>query len=156
AAAEIRLSLLSGAPLAESRELICRRACELLAGQAAVLVSRTGPGLVIVAAAGQADPAHLIGLGIPPAPRLAGRRLDAGAPVRLRQLRGEVDTSRLGAIPLGPAVGAPARSERGVSGALSVIREPGRAEFTDQEVVLAQGMADQAALAAEMAKARED
>jgi signal transduction histidine kinase len=156
ATAEIRLSLLSGAPLAESRKLICRRACELLDGRAGVLLVLARGGLVIAAAAGQVDAGRVIGMEVALDSSFSGRIVGAGAASRLRRLAGEVDTSRFGDIPLGPAVGSPARAERGVTGALVVVRGLGAAEFTEADVSIAQGLADQAALATEMARARED
>jgi PAS domain S-box-containing protein len=155
ATAEIRLSLLSGAPLAESRQLVCRRACELLQADAAVLVSGTESRLEIVAVAGRVDEPRLIGMELVTDASLAGRVVSAGGAVRLPRLQGEIDTSRYGEIPEGPAVGAPARNERGIVGAFVVVRELGAPEFTDQEVAVVQGFADQAALASEMARARE-
>lgn len=156
AAAEIRLGLLAGALLHETRDLICRRASELLGADAAVVVSGVPGRLEIVAVSGRADPQHLVGLELAMDASLSGRVVAAGGPLRLAQLQDEVDTSRYGAIPVGPALGAPARAERGMVGALVVTREVGRPEFTEQDAVVAQGLADHAALATEMARVRED
>ncbi len=156
ATAEIRLSLLSGAPLFESRALICRRACELLNADAAVLVSAESGGLVeVVAAAGRVDVDRLVGMALPET-SLAARVIAAGGPVSLPRLTGEIDTTPYGDVPQGPAVGAPARSERGVIGVLSVTRVLGGVAFTDEDAVATQGLADQAALATELSRARED
>ena len=145
AAAEIRLSLLSGMPLEVALELVCRRACDLLGCQAAMIVQ---PGGEVAASAGAAE--------------ILAERLGTAHIIAETQRSG-VPMIDLQSGPEGdrPLLAAPMLSDRGVAGVLVVVGT--RSGATGDEVVLGDGdlgrvesLAGQAALAVELGLARQD
>jgi PAS domain S-box-containing protein len=154
ATSEIRLSLLSGTDLHESLAMICRWASDLLdADTAAVVISEDGH---LRLAAGSGGSSHLAGLSLSPERSLAGRVVASGRIERVAGLGSDVTIELPGqyAGPVGPAIGVPIVSDRGGSGALVVVRSEGRPEFGPDGDLLAEGLADHAALALELDRAR--
>lgn len=149
ATAEIRLALLSGAPVDGALTLICEHACELLDGHgASVVISESvgdPAGLTVTATAGEGVPTTGHGLAEPFAARVVAR----GESVRTTEVDGDRSTGS------GPALGVPIAGGA-ASGALIVVRRSGAPLFSDDDVALAEALAGQAALALELSRARED
>lgn len=155
ATSEIRLSLLSGTDLHESLAMMCRWASDLLdADTAAVVISEDGQ---LRLAAGSGASSHLAGLSLSPERSLAGRVVASGMIERVAGLGSEltIELPRQYAGPTGPAIGVPIVSDRGGSGALVVVRSEGSPEFGPDADLVAEGLADQAALALELDRARD-
>ncbi|GAA4733874.1 two-component system sensor histidine kinase [Modestobacter marinus] len=109
---------------------------------------------VLVAAEGVAP----VGRSVPREGTLLGRVLDAAEPISVAD--GVLDDED-GAMPWSePEVGAllavPLRGSGAVLGVLCAARLPGRPTFTDTDVEMAAGFANQAALAIELAEARAE
>jgi PAS domain S-box-containing protein len=144
ASAEIRLALLSGAPVDNALALICDHARDLLDGGGAnVIISRVDQ-LVVAAASGEAQ-----GVGsVVPTQSVGGRVVTDGTSTREQNVAEDPGS--------GPVLGAPVRSTQSVSGSLIVMRRGGADEFTAEDIVVAEGLAGQAALALELGQARDD
>ena len=156
ATADIRLSLLAGEPVGDVLVLICERARELLAADAAAIVVCEEERLHVEAAAGKA--AHVVGRSLSMDGSLAGRVVSTGRTQLVACLDDEPDIDRTvtAVIPAGPALGVAVPAEHGVQGALVVTRSRDGDLFTEDDVSFAAGMADQAGLASELARARRD
>jgi PAS domain S-box-containing protein len=148
ATAEIRLSMLSDAPLDTTFELICRRACELLDADA-VLMAVGEPGRSRVAA-GAGDAVGLTGLDLDLTPAPVAEALAPGAS---RPSTAEAGWASFAA---GPVVAAPVRSSEGPRRALVVVGSSARGPFSSDEMTLIVDLASAAALGGELARARED
>jgi PAS domain S-box-containing protein len=149
ATAEIRLSMLSDAPLDATLELICRRACDLLDADAVLTVVGEPGGLRVAAGAGGA--VGLTGLHLDPEPAAVAAALAAGSSQ-------PVVAAGAGwpGVADGPTVAAPIRSSNGPRRALVVVGSSGRRPFTGDEMAMIDDLASAAALGGELARARED
>jgi PAS domain S-box-containing protein len=155
ATSEIRLALLSDIELQESLALICRWASDLLeADTAAIVVSDAGHFHL---AAGSGPASQLAGLSLSADRSLAGRVAAAGQVEYVASVADDpiIEVPAQYAGPTGPAVGVPIMSEHGGRGALVLIRPQGGAEFGPDAVSVAEGLADQAALALELDRSRD-
>ncbi len=145
ASAEIRLALLSGAPVDGALTMICEHACDLLEGYGATILIGDPDGLSVTATAGEGAPTTGQQLAEP----FAAEVLAQGESCRFR----EADTG--GPAESGPALGVPI-SSGSVPGVLIVVRQPGAVGFSDDDVAVAETLAGQAALGLELSRARED
>jgi len=154
ATSEIRLALLSGTDLQESLGMICRWASDILDADTAGIVISDDDHLRLAAGSGASS--QLAGLSLSPERSLAGRVMARGEIERVAGL-GRDATIELPvqyAGPTGPAIGVPIVSDRGGQGALVVVRSEGSHEFGPDSDLVATGLADQAALAIELDRAR--
>jgi PAS domain S-box-containing protein len=153
AISEIRLNILAGSGLDEGLDLIARRTCELVDSDACVLVlSGEDKGTVVTAASAGA------GLPAPSArPVEVGDDGFGGVLYSGETWAGEEMSMGSGepATP-GPAVSAPLTTSRVTRGALVAARSKGRPFFERVEVRIVESLAQQAALAIEIASARKD
>lgn len=155
ATSEIRLALLSDIELQESLALICRWASDLLeADTAAIVVSDEGHFHL---AAGSGASSQLAGLSLSPDRSMASRVVASGQVEFVTSLADDpvIELPAQYAGPVGPALGVPIVSERGGRGALMVVRPHGAPEFGPESVPVAEGLADQAALALELDRSRD-
>jgi PAS domain S-box-containing protein len=144
ASAEVRLALLSGAPVGDALALICEHARNLLdAHGSSVIISRAGK-LDVTAASGDAPAVATV----VPTDTIAGRVVASGDSTRVPSVAEEPGS--------GPVLAVPVRSTQSVSGALTVMRRRGADEFSADDVVVAEGLAGHAALALELGQARDD
>jgi PAS domain S-box-containing protein len=144
ASAEIRLALLSGAPVENALALICEHARDLLDAHGASLVVADAADLRVTAASGEAP---TVG-GAVAGETLAGRVVGSGTSTRVSGVADEAEA--------GPALGVPVISTQSVGGALIVVRRNGAGDFSTDDIAVAEGLAGQAALAQELGRARED
>ena len=98
----------------------------------------------------------LPGLPVPRQGSLSGRVFTTGQPLRLAHPRDEAGLASVasGALDVGPVLVVPLRGSTRVHGVLSLARTRGRAAFTPDDLDLAAGFANQAAVAIELAEAR--
>ena len=156
AMAEVRLALLSSTPMADVLHLVCERASELLRAEAAAIVNiDEGERLLVVAAVGGA--VNVLGYALSPTGSLAGRVAATGigqVVATLAEIPG-IDPAIVARVPAGPALGVPVSSEERVRAVLVLSRAEGAPRFEPEDVVVAQGLADQAALGLELGASRE-
>jgi PAS domain S-box-containing protein len=150
---EIRLSLLSGAPIAEVLELACVRACDLLAAENALVAIKDGEELRIVASTRP----HLVGVTLSTDASVAGLATKTGEAQRFSSLGDETlfDLASIQSVPEGPAVAAPIVSGADVRGAVALGRSEGAPLISDDDVLTLQGLAEQLAVGLELANARD-
>jgi nitrate/nitrite-specific signal transduction histidine kinase len=150
---EIRLSLLSGAPIAEVLELACVRACDLLAAENALVAIKDGEELRIVASTRP----HLVGVTLSTDASVAGLATKTGEAQRFSSLGDETlfDLASIQSVPEGPAGAAPIVSGADVQGALALGRSEGAPLISDDDVLTLQGLAEQLAVGLELANARD-
>jgi PAS domain S-box-containing protein len=147
--AEIRLGVLSGASLEHTLEVVCTRACELIEVDAGVVVLLGPPPTL---AAGSARTAHLAGwLDALPAP-LVGL-IEAGEP-RVASEPLDLDEAMVDVVGERPLV-APIIAGGSPVGAL-LLQAPLEPATSPQPLVVAESLANQAALAVELGRARHD
>ena len=153
ATSEIRLSLLSGAPITEVLALACARACGLLAADNAVVAINDGEELRIAASTRP----HLLGVTLSMDASLAGLATKTGKAQRFSSLRDETlfDLAPIQPVPEGPAVAVPIVSGADVQGALALVRAEGAPLISDDDVLTLHGLAEQLAVALELAKGRD-
>ena len=98
----------------------------------------------------------LHGLPVPRHGSLSGRVFTTGQPLRLAHPRDEAGLASVasGALDVGPVPVVPLRGSTRVHGVLSLARTRGRTAFTPDDLELAAGFANQAAVAIELAAAR--
>jgi PAS domain S-box-containing protein len=151
---EIRLSLLSGAPITQVLELACSRACDLLAAENAVVAIKDGGRLRIVASTRP----HLRGVTLAMDASLAGLATKTGEAQRFSSLRDKTlfDLAPIQPVPEGPAVATPIVSGADVQGALALVRAEGAPLISDDDVLTLQSLAEQLAVALELAKGRDE
>ena len=154
--AEVRLALLSEAPMQDVLALICDRAGELVGAAAAAVVLRQDRTLQVIAGSGAA--ALLVGSTVPEDHTVAAKIIAAGRPVRLASVARtpDIDQTSVGRGPLGPAMGAPVIDDGTIRGALVVGRAEGEPEFTELDIGMIETLADQASLGLELGRAHED
>lgn len=143
AISEVRLAILGGGALDDWLELLVRQASDLSgATGAAVLLPEdsSGGGLSVRTTRGlAAGESHQHGL-----PTLAAAVFRTG---RARSSAGSA---------LGPQLAVPLATSTGIGGVLAVVRQPGERPFDAEDIRMVEGFSEQAALALELARARED
>jgi signal transduction histidine kinase len=99
----------------------------------------------------------VLGLEVPEDGSLAGRVFATGEPLGLSQ-PGEsgLRAVSVGDLEIGPVMALPLRGSAGVLGVLTVARNQGRQGFGAEDLEMASGFANQAAIAIELAAARAD
>lgn len=154
--AEVRLALLSEAPIQDVLGLICDRACELAGAAAAVLSLKQGGALHVIAGSGAAG--LLVGSTLPEEHTVAARIIVGGHPVRLASVADlpETEDTFVDRIPGGPSMGAPVIDDGTIRGALVVGRAEGEPGFTDVDTGMIEILADLASLGLELGRAHED
>ncbi|KOU61829.1 histidine kinase [Streptomyces sp. MMG1533] len=159
ASAEITHSLMSGSERMEVLGLIAEGAREITGAALAVVavpMEDTG-SLTVELAIGRDAEAHR-GLVVPVDESLIGQAFANAAPVISPDVSHD---TRVSAGPprfsgLGPAAAVPIGTGDGVRGVVLLVRESGRAAFSEKETELLQGFAAQAAIAMELAARRQD
>ena len=137
-------------------QLIAARSREIADADLVTLVrpAENGSDLRVEVAIG-AGAEDLPGL---PVPRLSlsGRVFTTGQPLRLAHPRDEAGSASVasGALDIGPVLVVPLSGSTRVHGVLSLARTRGRTAFTPDDLELAAGFANQAAVAIELAAAR--
>jgi PAS domain S-box-containing protein len=148
--AEIRLGVLSDLPLERTLDVVCERACDLLEADAAVIVLSGPPPAV---AAGSRRTRHLVGALDEDLPDRAVERLGTGT--------AQLDLASHGLpAPLADGVGpaalvSPIIAGGSVAGAL-IVRAPLDPSASPSPLTVAESLANQAALAVELGRARRD
>ena len=156
ASAEIRLALLANMAIDKSLELICARSCELVPAEAALIVV-TDDGVPRVVATSGSN-VTMPGNELPSVPPLVSDAL-ATARTRVagrRQGDASPNDSLARVVGQGSRLAAPIMSDRKAVGALVLGRSEDDVEFEPDDIETAEGFADQAALALQLARARQD
>ena len=154
ATAEIRLALLSGTPLVESVTLIGERTAELLDAPVAVISVHHNDDLRIMSGTGPA--AALVGELLPAKGSFAAQVLESGRLAQTPRRTSALNATDSPPMPDGPVLGVPILIGGTATGLLTVVRELGAAEYSPSDLVLAEALAAQAALAFELERARQD
>jgi signal transduction histidine kinase len=151
--------ILAGSELDPALALVARRARELVdADLAAVVVPGADTDALQVRAAEGAGAEPLLGQVLAADGALAGDVPRTGAQATVADLAGHARAAvatAVGGRP-GPAVSVPLRVRGQPFGALVMVRAAGRASFTDQDVVLVETFAEQAAVAFEYIRAQSE
>ena len=138
-------------------QLIASRSREIADADLVTLIRpvENGSDLRVEVAIG-AGAEDLPGLPMPRQGSLSGRVFTTGQPLRLAHPRDEAGLASVasGALDVGPMLVVPLRGSTRVHGVLSLARIHGRAAFTPDDLELAAGFANQAAVAIELAEAR--
>ena len=138
-------------------QLIAARSREIADADLVTLVrpAENGSDLRVEVAVG-AGAEDLPGLPVPRQGSLSGRVFTTGQPLRLAHPHDEAGLASVasGALDVGPVLVVPLCGSTRVHGVLSVARIHGRAAFTPDDLELAAGFANQAAVAIELAAAR--
>lgn len=135
-------------------ELIARRAAENADAVVAMLVRPIGQRRLAVEVAAGPFAEHLSGKVIPEADSLSGRAIRTGKPIlssRPGRLLRELDEN---VVRIGPVIAVPLTASSGTLGALCLARRVDVAAFTESDLDLVAGFANQAALALELARGR--
>ncbi|MFI8992633.1 GAF domain-containing protein [Streptomyces sp. NPDC053542] len=156
---EITRTLLSGAETGDVLDLIARRSGELAdADSVAVFLPDAGTGELTAVVAQGVGVEWLTGSVVPRDGSLAGLAACTGEPVVTSDLatdpRAYATCSHTAAT--GPAVAVPLRSDAQTRGSLWLIRTEDRQPFSDSDVRLISGFAEQAALALELDRGRRE
>jgi signal transduction histidine kinase len=151
ASAEIRLALLSGAPLAEAVGLITSRLAKLLDASAVAMFACGDATQVVV---GEGDAAGLAGVTLESLPTPAEEAVRTARVVQARwpgsgRAAGPLDEPFADR----PLLVAPVILQGRVH---SLLLAAGHHDFAPRDVALIQSLADQAAMAMELTRARED
>jgi PAS domain S-box-containing protein len=149
ATAEIRLSMLGDRPLSATFELICQHGAALLGADAVMIVLVEAGGQRVVAGTGAA--ASLVGASLDPPARSVTDALASGV-----ARADPASDAVFGEDVTGAQVVAPVRSARGPGGAVVAVRSPAGPPFSPDELLVLDDLAGAAALATELAGARED
>ena len=138
-------------------QLIAARSREIADADLVTLVrpAENGSDLRVEVAVG-AGAEDLPGLPVPRQGSLSGRVFTTGQPLRLAHPRDEAGLASVasGALDVGPVLVVPLCGSTRVHGVLSLARIHGRPAFTPDDLELAAGFANQAAVAIELAAAR--
>jgi len=138
-------------------QLIAARSREIADADLVTLVrpAENGSDLRVEVAIG-AGAEDLPGLPVPRHGSLSGRVFTTGQPLRLAHPRDEAGLASVasGALDVGPVLVVPLCGSTRVHGVLSLARTRGRTAFTPDDLELAAGFANQAAIAIELAEAR--
>lgn len=151
-ASEIRLVLLSDAPLSESLTFICQRACEFVGAAVTVICVKSSDGVRIVAGAGL--DAELVGKSMPLGLSFAERVIDGGVPLEIAQRSEYSQVEVPEGFPDGPTFGVPIIVGGSVMASLTFVRAPGGPGFDTNMRLFAEALSAQAGLAFEIGRAQ--
>ncbi|MEU3166411.1 GAF domain-containing sensor histidine kinase [Streptosporangium sp. NPDC006930] len=158
ASAEVTTSLLSGAEPREVLGLIARRARDLAAADITmIMLPDAGREVLRVMIADGPESGGLDRAGVDVTGSLPGRALLGGEPVMVADL-GEADlpAALIRDLTVGPAAAVPLGVAGVVRGVLVLGKRPGRIPFSGSELRALHSFAGQAAVALELAEARQD
>jgi signal transduction histidine kinase len=156
AIAAITRGVLSAEPedAGDSLELIARTSLRMARADLVAVVLPGGPDELLVEVAVGSGAEGLAGTRLPMNGTLSGQVFSTGTP--LRQSIGDSDSSPRPDLDLGPVLAVPLHGSRRMHGVLWAARRQGRSAFGVEEVEMAAGFANQAALAIELAEARAE
>jgi two-component system, NarL family, sensor histidine kinase DevS len=156
AIAAITRGVLSAEPedAGDSLELIARTSLRIARADLVTVVLPGGPDELLIEVAVGSGADGLAGTRLPMSGTLSGRVFSTGVPLRQSVSAG-------GGVPwpdldLGPVLAVPLHGSRRMHGVLWAARRQGRTAFGAEEVEMAAGFANQAALAIELAEARAE
>jgi len=155
AVAAITRGVLSTEPDAgESLELIARTSLRIARADLVTVVLPGGPEELVIEVAVGTGADGLAGTRVPITGTLSGQVFSTGTP--LRQSIQEAGPGPRADLDLGPVLAVPLHGSRGMHGVLWAARRQDRSAFGPEEVEMAAGFANQAALAIELAEARAE
>jgi signal transduction histidine kinase len=155
AVAAITRGVLSAEPedAGDSLELIARTSMRIARADLVTVVLPGGPDELLIEVAVGSGADGLAGTRLPMNGSLSGRVFSTGTPLRQSIDDGTASRPELG---LGPVLAVPLHGSRRMHGVLWAARRQGRSAFGAEEVEMAAGFANQAALAIELAEARAE
>ncbi|HVE30924.1 MAG TPA: GAF domain-containing protein, partial [Mycobacteriales bacterium] len=156
AIAAITRGVLSAEPedAGDSLELIARTSLRIAGADLVTVVLPGGPDELLIEVAVGSGADGLAGTRLPMSGSLSGQVFSTGTP--LRQSVGDAGSTPRPDLDLGPVLAVPLHGSRRVHGVLWAARRRGRSAFGAEEVEMAAGFANQAALAIELAEARAE
>ena len=156
AIAAITRGVLSAEPedAGDSLELIARTSLRIAGADLVTVVLPGGPGELLIEVAVGSGADGLAGTRLPLSGSLSGQVFSTGTP--LRQSVGDAGSTSRPDLDLGPVLAVPLHGSRRMHGVLWAARRRGRSAFGAEEVEMAAGFANQAALAIELAEARAE
>ncbi|GIH21756.1 histidine kinase [Acrocarpospora phusangensis] len=157
ASAEVTTGLLSGAGPLEVLTQVTRRVREMADADAVTLLFPAGDSLQVMISDGvdNAMDEAVDGVEVAMAGSLPGRAYTSGLPQMVSDLAAG-GPSVIEGLPAGPAAAVPLGKPGSVRGVLALGKRPGRLPFTPSMLRMLHSFADQAALALELAEARQD
>ena len=156
AIAAITRGVLSAEPedAGDSLELIARTSLRIAGADLVTVVLPGGPDELLIEVAVGSGADGLAGTRLPMSGSLSGQVFSTGTP--LRQSVGDAGSTARPDLDLGPVLAVPLHGSRRMHGVLWAARRRGRSAFGAEEVEMAAGFANQAALAIELAEARAE
>ena len=156
AVAAITRGVLSAEPedAGDSLELVARTSLRIARADLVTVVLPGGPDELLIEVAVGPGAAGLAGTRLPMNGSLSGQVFSTGTP--LRQSMGDAGAASRPDLDLGPVLAVPLHGSRRMHGVLWAARRQGRSAFGAEEVEMAAGFANQAALAIELAEARAE
>ncbi len=156
AIAAITRGVLSAEPedAGDSLELIARTSLRIARADLVTVVLPGGPDELLVEVAVGSGADGLTGTRLPMSGSLSGQVFSTGTP--LRQSIGDAGSAPRPDLDLGPVLAVPLHGSSRMHGVLWAARRRGRSAFGAEEVEMAAGFANQAALAIELAEARAE
>ena len=156
AIAAITRGVLSAEPedAGDSLELIARTSLRIARADLVTVALPGGPDELLVEVAVGSGADGLAGTRLPMSGSLSGQVFSTGTP--LRQSIGDAGSAPRPDLDLGPVLAVPLHGSRRMHGVLWAARRRGRSAFGAEEVEMAAGFANQAALAIELAEARAE
>nr|WP_157109576.1 GAF domain-containing sensor histidine kinase [Rhodococcus sp. WMMA185] len=152
---EITTELLAGSDMAEVLQVIADDVLSLAGADSAILAVPDDPDTpsddvteLVVAASSGAVSGRYIGLRIPLQRSTCGEAFRERTPLRVPELAFEAASD---AETRGPAMVLPLRAAQSVTGVLLALRNADSAPFTDEQLAVMSGFADQAAIALQLA-----
>jgi signal transduction histidine kinase len=156
AIAAITRGVLSAEPedAGDSLELVARTSLRIAGADLVTVVLPGGPDELLIEVAVGSGADGLAGTRLPMSGSLSGQVFSTGTP--LRQSVGDAGSTPRPDLDLGPVLAVPLHGSRRMHGVLWAARRRGRSAFGAEEVEMAAGFANQAALAIELAEARAE
>ena len=156
AIAAITRGVLSAEPedAGDSLELVARTSLRIAGADLVTVVLPGGPDELLIEVAVGSGADGLAGTRLPMSGSLSGQVFSTGTP--LRQSVGDAGSTSRPDLDLGPVLAVPLHGSRRVHGVLWAARRRGRSAFGAEEVEMAAGFANHAALAIELAEARAE
>lgn len=153
-AAEIRLSLLSGASLDESLTLICQRASELVGAPVTVICAMNAGRVRIVAGVGVAT--EMLGASLSPGQSFAEEVMNRNEAIEVSRRSEHSWVEVPENLPDGPTYGIPVIVAGSAAAALVFVRPSDARGFDTTARAFAEALGAQAALAFEIERSRRD